>query len=116
VTDCWSLLDSLALPSTTRVPVVSLTGWNGAARCSACTLGELPGRNELLSVLTALDSEGKNVRHRAPATTQKAMIAYRNRMANLASPAMKFSIARPPSCATSCTLTATADLTHRLGE
>jgi len=99
VTDCWSLLDSLALPSTTRVPVVSLTGWNGAARCSACTLGELPGRNELLSVLTALDSEGKNVRHRAPATTQKAMITYRNRIANLASPAMKFSIARPPSCA-----------------
>jgi hypothetical protein len=103
---CWSLLDSLDLPSTTRVPVVSLTGWNGSARCSACTLGELPGRNELLSVLTALDSEGKNARHNAPAISQKAMMTYRNRISNLASPAMKFPQRAP---------TAKADTTHRLG-
>jgi hypothetical protein len=49
-----------------------------------------------LSVLTALDSEGKKARHKAPATNQKAMMAYRNRMANRARPAMTFPIVRPP--------------------
>src|SRR6266568_4906202 len=63
----WSLLVSLAEPRTTRVAVVSLVGWNGAARFSACTLGELAGRKELLSVLTALDSSGRSVMHRAAA-------------------------------------------------
>ncbi len=87
---------SLDLPSTTRVPVVSLVGSNGAARFIACTLGELAGRKELLSVLTALPSEGNKAMHRAPAITQRAMIAYRNRMANRASPAMKFPMMRPP--------------------
>ena len=55
--------------------MVSLVGWKGAARFIACTLGELDGRNELLSVLTALDSEGKKAMHKAPATSQKAMMA-----------------------------------------
>ncbi len=96
VTDCWSLAVSVDLPSTTRVPVVSFVGWKGAARFIACTLGELAGRNELLSVLTALPSEGNKAMHRAPAMIHKAMIAYRNRMANRASPAMKFPTARPP--------------------
>ena len=73
--DCRSLESSLDLPSTTRVPVVSFVGWKGAARFIACTLGELGGRNELLSVLTALDSEGKKAMHKAPATSQKAMMA-----------------------------------------
>jgi len=71
---CWSLLDSLAWPSTTSVPVVSLVGWNGAARLSACTLGELAGRKELLSVFTALPSDGNSAMHSAPATIQKAMM------------------------------------------
>ncbi len=95
VTACWSLLDSLDLPSTTSRPVVSLVGWNGAARLSACTLGELDGRNELLSVLTALPRDGNSAMHSAPAMIQKAMMKYRNRMANRASPAMKLSIAPP---------------------
>ena len=97
VMDCRSLELSLDLPSTTRVPVVSFVGWNGAARFIACTLGELGGRNELLSVLTALPSEGNKAMHKAPATSQKAMMAYRNRIANRASPAMTFPTAPPRS-------------------
>src|ERR1039457_2966717 len=93
--DCWSLELSADLPSTTRVPVVSLVGWNGAARFIACTLGELAGRNELLSVFTALDSEGNKAMHKAPAIIQRAMRTYRNRMAKRASPAMKFPIVPP---------------------
>ena len=95
VMDCRSLELSFDLPSTTRVPVASFVGWNGAARFIACTLGELGGRNELLSVLTALPSEGNKAMHKAPATSQKAMMAYRNRIANRASPAMKFPTAPP---------------------
>ncbi len=75
---------------------MSFVGWKGAARFIACTLGELAGRNELLSVLTALPSEGNKAMHKAPATSQKAMIAYRNRIANRASPAMKLPTERPP--------------------
>ena len=47
-------------------------------------------------MFTALPSEGNKAMHRAPATSQKAMIAYRNRIANRASPAMKLPIERPP--------------------
>ena len=72
---CWSLLVSLDVPRTTRVPVVSLAGWKGEARLSAFSLGELAGRKELLSVLTALDRAGNKVMHRAPAISQKAMMA-----------------------------------------
>ena len=74
MTACWSLLDSLDWPSTTSVPVVSLVGWNGAARLSACTLGSPDGRNELLSVFTALPSDGNSAMHSAPAMIQKAMM------------------------------------------
>src|SRR3984957_11311937 len=95
VMDCRSLALSLDLPSTTRFPVVSFVGWNSAARFIACTLGELAGRNELLSVLTALPSEGNKAMHKAPATRQKAMMAYRIGMAKRASPAMKFPTAPP---------------------
>ncbi len=93
----WSLLVSLAWPSTTRVPVVSLTGWNGAARVSACSLGVLAGRNELLSVFTAVDSAGSSAMHKSPAITQPAMMAQRNRIAKRASPAMRFPIDPPGS-------------------
>ena len=54
--------------------MLSLVGWNGAARFIACTLGELAGRNELLSVFTAVDRDGKKAMHSAPMITQAAMM------------------------------------------
>ena len=75
MTACWSLLVSLDLPSTTRVAVVSLTGWKGAASCSASSDGALDGRKELLSVLTALVRLGMSAMHRPAATSQPAMTA-----------------------------------------
>ena len=76
--------------------MVSFTGWNGAARLSACSLGVLAGRKELLSVLTALDRSGSSTMHRAPAISQAAMMMYRNRTANRASAAMTSPMRSPP--------------------
>ena len=70
----WSLLPSLDLPTTTSVPVVSPVGWNGAARSSACTLGVMAGRKELLSVLTELASDGNSTMHKVPAISQPTMM------------------------------------------
>lgn len=58
---------------TTRVASESPSGRNGAPMRAACWLGELEGRNELLSVLTTLESGEKRPIVRTVAAIQNAI-------------------------------------------
>jgi hypothetical protein len=79
-TNAWSA--AVSVPSgraATTVTAVSAAPCNGEASWAACSLGALPGRNEVLSLCVTLDSDGSSVMAATAPATQASTITQRKR-------------------------------------
>ena len=79
-TNAWSA--PVSVPSAraaTTVTAVSVAPCSGEASWAACSLGALPGRNEVLSLCVTLDSDGSSAMAATAPATQASTIAQRKR-------------------------------------